>query len=64
MARAELSPVQFVNIASAPSSPTEGWVYYNTVTHALTVWNGTSWVTLGAAGTPASFSRLFAQMGA
>src|SRR4051794_32267880 len=30
-------------LASDPSSPTEGQMYYNTVAHALKVYNGTAW---------------------
>lgn len=31
-------------LASAPGSPTEGQVYYDTVTHNQYMYNGTSWI--------------------
>jgi len=54
-----LTPIRTVNTASAPSSPTEGLVYYNSTTHTLNVWNGTAWVPL----LPVSFARTFMAMG-
>lgn len=32
------------NLASAPDNPLEGQMYFNTVSKALYVWNGTAWV--------------------
>jgi len=40
-----LSKSPYRSLAAAPGSPTEGDTYYDTVTHALYVYNGTSWVT-------------------
>ncbi len=37
-------------LASAPSSPTEGEVYYDTALHGAYVWNGTLWVPWGGSG--------------
>ena len=34
---------QLQNLATAPSSPVVGQVYYNTVNNAAWVWNGTTW---------------------
>lgn len=39
---------RFQNLASAPSSPSEGWFYYDTTLHQFGVWNGTAWTYLGA----------------
>jgi hypothetical protein len=36
-----LSP--FVKLDTAPSSPTEGWTYYDTVLQKVRTWNGTTW---------------------
>jgi hypothetical protein len=39
-------------LASAPSSPALGQLYYNTGSNQLLYWNGTAWIAPGAAGAP------------
>ncbi len=44
-------------LASAPSSPAEGWAYYDSTLHALRVRNASTWVSLtGGGGTLTSFT--------
>lgn len=35
--------IKFTPLASAPSSPGEGWTYYDSTLHKLRVWDGTTW---------------------
>lgn len=59
MARRFLTPINLTqneiqnpraqNLSSAPSSPVEGQFYWDTVTKALTLWDGTAWVGAGSA---------------
>ena len=35
--------VKFAPLASAPASPSEGWVYYDSTTHKLYTYDGTTW---------------------
>ena len=41
--------VHYVPLSAAPSTPTEGDSYYDSVAHALYTYNGTAWVSGGAA---------------
>lgn len=43
----ELQNAKIHIVASDPSSPAEGQIYYNSTTKALKFYNGTAWVTLG-----------------
>lgn len=40
------------NLASAPGSPKNGQLYYNTGSNTLIFWNGSSWTTLATGTTP------------
>lgn len=46
----ELLNQRWQNLATAPSSPQEGWVYYNSADHKFYGWNNSSWVDLGTSG--------------
>lgn len=43
----ELLNFRVQQLASDPSSPAEGWVYWNTVTHKFRVYDGTTWISFG-----------------
>ena len=46
----ELLNVTWQNLAVAPSSPQEGWVYYDTSDHTYRGWNGSTWIDLSSVG--------------
>lgn len=50
MQKLQIQNLAFHNLASAPSSPVDGQVYYNTTDDVLYYWNGTSWQALVEAG--------------
>lgn len=46
----ELQNAALQNLATAPSSPVQGQVYYDTVADAVKVWDGAAWQTLATGG--------------
>lgn len=44
MAQMQLTPVAVVQLSSAPSSPSAGWVYFDTTLNMLGCYNGTTWL--------------------
>ena len=52
LGKLELRNAAIQNLGSAPSSPVEGQLYYDTAGHVLYFYNGTSWVS-ASGGTPA-----------
>jgi len=45
-----LNPINLVNLASDPSSPVEGEIYYNTTSDAVKVYANGAWVAIGSGG--------------
>ena len=46
LAKNELQNARVQNLASDPSSPVEGQIYYNTTDDELRYWDSTAWVPL------------------
>jgi hypothetical protein len=46
--RLELLNMRFQQLASAPTSPSEGWTYWDTTLHQLGVYTGSAWAYLGS----------------
>lgn len=58
LSKSELLNAKVQNLATAPSSPGEGQIYYNTVDHRLYAWNGTAWIGADAVGATMSASDI------
>jgi len=50
LAQGELQNAVLANLASAPSSPKKGQLYFNTTSNIVMGWNGSSWRPFDAAG--------------
>lgn len=46
----ELQNVTWQNLATAPSTPAAGWVYYDTSDNTFRGWNGSTWIDLSSIG--------------
>jgi hypothetical protein len=44
----QLLNLRLQQLAADPSSPQEGWAYWNTVSHTLRVYNGSAWISFSA----------------
>jgi hypothetical protein len=53
----------FASYASAPASPSEGEMYYNTVDKVVYLYNGTAWVALGSGGGSGDITEVVAGSG-
>lgn len=42
----QLVQARIENLATAPGTPVQGQIYYDTVQNKLRVWNGTAWITM------------------
>jgi hypothetical protein len=51
MSRRFLTPLNVLHLATPPSSPSVGDVYFNTTDKALYTWDGSHWVNAGTQGT-------------